>query len=116
MQGAGSIRISADPVVLAPLRDLLTIFKPVDLWFGVSFDLAGEGDWHALKDFVVFEFLVERWCHPSASRVLIVLHVIVRFLHRRTLQTVLDLTDQTLLKARHFVFLCDWLLLCVLCV
>lgn len=31
MQGAGSIRISADPVVLAPLRDLLTIFKPVDL-------------------------------------------------------------------------------------
>lgn len=31
VQGAGSIRLSADPVVLAPLRDLLTIFKPVDL-------------------------------------------------------------------------------------
>lgn len=47
------------------------------LWFGVSVDLAGEGDWHALKDFVVFKLLVEGWCHPLAGRVFVVLHVVV---------------------------------------
>lgn len=31
VQGAGSIWLAADPVVLAPLGDLLSIFKPVDL-------------------------------------------------------------------------------------
>ena len=32
VQVARSIRITADPVVLAPLGDLLAIFEPVDLW------------------------------------------------------------------------------------
>lgn len=31
VQRAGSISVTADPVVLAPLGDLLAIFKPVDL-------------------------------------------------------------------------------------
>lgn len=75
------------------------------LWFGVSVDLAGEGDWHAFKDFVVFELLVEGGYHSLAGRVFTVLHVVVRFLHRRALQTEFDLTDQALLEAGHFVLL-----------
>lgn len=31
MQGAGPVSVAADPVVLAPLGDLLAIFEPVDL-------------------------------------------------------------------------------------
>lgn len=31
VQGAGSIRVTADPVMLASLGDLLAIFKPVNL-------------------------------------------------------------------------------------
>lgn len=75
------------------------------LWFGVTFDLAGEGDRHALEDFVVLELLVESRRHPLAGGVLVVLHVVVRLLHGRTLQAELDLTDQPLLEAGHFVLL-----------
>lgn len=32
VQRAGSISVAADPVVLAPLGDLLAVFEPVDLW------------------------------------------------------------------------------------
>lgn len=31
VQGAGSVGVAADPVVLAPLGDLLAVFEPVDL-------------------------------------------------------------------------------------
>lgn len=75
------------------------------LWFGVSVNLAGEGDWHALKDFIVFELLVKEWRHPLAGRVFIVLHIVIRLLHWRTLQAELNLADQALLKTGHFVFL-----------
>lgn len=75
------------------------------LWFGVSVDLAGEGDWHSLKDFVVFELLVKRRRHPLAGRVLIMLDIIVRLLYWRTLQTEFDLADEALLEAGDFVFL-----------
>lgn len=68
-------------------------------------DLTGEGDWHALKDFVVFKLLIKGWCHPLAGRVFVVLHVVVRLLHWRALQTELNLADQALLEAGHFVFL-----------
>lgn len=33
VQGAGPIGLSADPVVLAPLGDLLAVFEPVDLQY-----------------------------------------------------------------------------------
>lgn len=72
-------------------------------WFWVSINLAREGYWHALKDFVVFELLVEWWCH--ACRVFIMLHIIIWFFHWRTLQAEFNLTDESLLEAGHFVFL-----------
>lgn len=75
------------------------------LWLGVSIDLAGEGDRHALEDFVVLELLVEGRRHALAGRVFIVLNVVVRFLHRRTLQAEFNLADQPLLEAGHLVFL-----------
>ena len=31
VQGTGSVRVAADPVVLTPLGDLLAVFKPVNL-------------------------------------------------------------------------------------
>lgn len=31
MQGAGSVHVAADPVVFAPLGDLLAVLEPVDL-------------------------------------------------------------------------------------
>lgn len=76
-----------------------------DLRLRLSVDLAGEGDRHALEDFVVLQLLVEGWRRPPSSRVLVVLHVVVRFFHRGTLQPELDLTDEPLLEAGHFVFL-----------
>lgn len=79
--------------------------QPSYLGFGVSVDLAGEGHRHALEDFVVLQLLIEGWRHPLSGRVLVVLHVVVRLLHRRALQAELDLTDEPLLEAGNFVFL-----------
>lgn len=75
------------------------------LWFGVSHHLAGEGDRHPLKDFIVFELLVKGGCRSSAGAVFIVLHVLVRLLYGRTLKTEFNFTDQALLEAGHLVFL-----------
>jgi hypothetical protein len=76
-----------------------------DLWLGVSDDLAGEGDGHALEHLVVFELAVEEWHHPLACRVFVMLHIVVGLLRWRALQTELDLTDQALLEAGHLVLL-----------
>lgn len=81
--------------------------QPSYLRFGVSVDLAGEGNRHALKNFVVLQLLIEGWRRPLSGRVFVVLHVVVRFFHRRALQAELDLTDEPLLEAGHFVFLQD---------
>lgn len=70
----------------------------------VSNDLAAEGHRHALKDLVVLELLIEERCDLS-GRVFIMLNIIVRFLDRRALQTELNLADQTLLEAGHFILL-----------
>ena len=75
------------------------------LWLGVTDDLAGEGDGHALEHFVVLELLVEEGRHTLAGRVLVVLDIVVRLLHRRALQTELYLADQALLEAGHLVLL-----------
>lgn len=76
-----------------------------DLWLGVSNDLAGEGDGHALEHLVVFELAVEEGHHPGAGGILVMLHIVVRLLHWRAFETELDLTDQALLEAGHLVLL-----------
>lgn len=76
-----------------------------DLWLGVSDDFAAEGDWHAFKNFVVFQFLVEERGNTISQWILVMLDVIVALLHRGALQPELDLADQPLLEARHFILL-----------
>lgn len=80
---------------------------PPYLGFRVSVDLAREGNRHALEDFVVLQLLIEGWRRAPPCRVFVVLHVVVRFFHRGTLQTELDFTDEPLLEAGDFVFLQD---------
>lgn len=77
------------------------------LGFGVSADPAGEGHGHALEHFVVLQLLMEGRRRPPAGGVFVVLHVLVRFFHRGALQAELDLADEPLLEAGHFVLLRD---------
>lgn len=74
------------------------------LWHWVSDDLAAEGHRHALEDLVVLELLIEARSDLS-GRVFIMLNIIVRFLDRRALQAELNLADQPLLEAGHFILL-----------
>lgn len=94
-----TLRNHHDVILMGPPQ------QPSYLRFGVSMDLAGEGNRHALEDFVVLQLLIEGRRQALSSRVLVVLHVVVRFFHRRTLQTELDLTDEPLFEAGHFIFL-----------
>lgn len=80
---------------------------PPYLRFRVSVDLAREGHRHALEDFVVLQLPIEGRRRAPSCRVFVVLHVVVRFFYRGTLQTELDFTDEPLLKAGDFVFLQD---------
>ena len=68
-------------------------------------DLAGEGYGHALEHLEVLQLVSEGGRGPQAVGILVVLHVLVRLLHWRALQTELDLTDQTLLEAGYLVLL-----------
>lgn len=105
MQRAGPINVSLDGVVIALWRNLLPVFKPIDLWLWTPSHSTREGHGHPLKDLVMFQLHLKEGSCCVFHRHIGFLHLISGLLHRGALQPVLNLTDQPLLTAGDFVLL-----------
>lgn len=83
MERAGPIEISLDGIMIILWGDLLSIFKPIDLWLWIPSDSACESYRHAFKDLVMFQLHLKEWRHSIFHRHVPILSFIPRFIHWR---------------------------------
>lgn len=75
------------------------------LWLWIPSHSTRESHRHPLKDLVMFQLHLEERCCGTFGRHFRVLHLVAGLVHRRALQPVLYLTNQSLFAAGDFVLL-----------